>query len=63
MSPSTPAPRPWTADEQKKLDDLTKAGKIAAEIATALSAHPIPFIRSYSALTERKPPAVWSCWG
>jgi hypothetical protein len=40
MSPSRPARRPWTADERKKLDDLTKAGKIAAEIATALQRTP-----------------------
>ena len=36
MSPSEPSPRRWTADEQKKLDDLLKAGKEAAEIAIAL---------------------------
>jgi len=36
MSPSRPAARPWTSDEEKKLDDLLKAGKEAAEIATAL---------------------------
>jgi len=36
MSLLTPARRPWTADEQKKLDDLTKAGKDAGEIATTL---------------------------
>ena len=40
MSPSTPARRPWTADEQKKLDDLTKAGKTAAEMAAALHRTP-----------------------
>jgi IS30 family transposase len=41
MSPLTPARRPsWTADEQKKLDDLTKSGKTAAEIATALQRTP-----------------------
>ncbi len=28
--------RRWTADEQKKLDDLLEAGKTAPEIATAL---------------------------
>jgi hypothetical protein len=27
MSPLTPARRPWTVDEQKKLDDLMEAGK------------------------------------
>jgi IS30 family transposase len=36
MNPSTRAPRPWTALEQKKLDDLLKAGKTGPEIATAL---------------------------
>jgi DNA-binding CsgD family transcriptional regulator len=34
MSPS--ARRPWTTGEKKKLHDLTKAGKTAPEIATAL---------------------------
>jgi hypothetical protein len=36
MSPSNPALRPWTADEQEKLDDLLRAGKDAGEMATAL---------------------------
>jgi len=36
MTPSRPARRPWTADEQRKLDDLLRAGKHAGEIATAL---------------------------
>jgi hypothetical protein len=45
MSPLTPARRPWTADEQKKLDDLMDAGKTAAEIATAL---------------QRTPPSIYS---
>jgi hypothetical protein len=36
VSPSTPTLRPWTADEQEKLDDLLRAGKDAGEIATAL---------------------------
>ena len=36
LSPSTPTRRPWTADEQEKLDDLLRAGKDAGEIATAL---------------------------
>jgi hypothetical protein len=44
-SPSTPAWRPWTVDEQKKLDDLMEAGKTAAEIATAL---------------QRTPPSIYS---
>jgi IS30 family transposase len=36
MGPSKPALRPWTAEEQEKLDDLVRAGKDAGEIATAL---------------------------
>jgi IS30 family transposase len=36
MSPLTPARRPWTVDEQKKLDDLLEAGKTVVEIAPAL---------------------------
>jgi len=40
MSPLTPTRRRWTADEQKKLHDLTKAGKTGAEIATALQRTP-----------------------
>jgi hypothetical protein len=38
--PLTPARRPWAVDEQKKLDDLTKSGKTAAEIAIALERTP-----------------------
>jgi len=36
MSSTKAARRAWTADEQKKLDDLLNAGKEMAEIATAL---------------------------
>jgi IS30 family transposase len=36
MSPSEPSPRRWTADEQKKLDDLLEAGKTVVEIAPVL---------------------------
>jgi IS30 family transposase len=36
MSPSRPAPRQWTAEEQRKLDDLLEAGKTVVEIAPAL---------------------------
>jgi hypothetical protein len=36
MSPSTPARRPWTVKERRKLDDLLKAGRTGPEIATAL---------------------------
>jgi hypothetical protein len=35
-----PARRPWTVDEQKKLDDLRQAGKTAPEIAAALQRTP-----------------------
>jgi hypothetical protein len=38
--PSKPARRPWTADELNKLDDLTKAGKTAVEIAAILQRTP-----------------------
>ena len=40
MSPLTPARRPWSVDEQKKLDDLLEVGKTATEIATALQRTP-----------------------
>ena len=36
MSASRPAQRRWTADEQKKLDDLLEAGKTVVEIAPVL---------------------------
>jgi hypothetical protein len=49
MSPPTPARRPWTVDEQKKLDDLLKAGKTIVEIA-CFSERPRPSMRSCSAL-------------
>jgi IS30 family transposase len=40
MSPPTPARRPWTADEQRKLDDLLKVGKTVVEIALLLQRTP-----------------------
>jgi DNA-binding NarL/FixJ family response regulator len=55
MSPLTPARRPWTVDEQKKLDDLMEAGKTAAEIATALQLTP-PSIYSRLQRLYRKQP-------
>jgi IS30 family transposase len=55
MSPLTPARRPWTVDEQKKLDDLMEAGKTAAEIATALQRTP-PSIYSRLQRLYRKQP-------
>jgi hypothetical protein len=36
MNPSMPARRPWTTDEQRKLDDLLEAGKTVIEIAPVL---------------------------
>jgi hypothetical protein len=36
MNPSTPTRQPWTADEQKKLDELLDAGKTVVEIAPVL---------------------------
>jgi transposase len=36
MSHSRPARRPWTADEEKKLDELVEAGKDTREMAVAL---------------------------
>ncbi len=55
MSPLTPARRPWTVDEQKKLDELMEAGKTAVEIATALQRTP-PSIYSRLQLLYRKRP-------
>jgi IS30 family transposase len=40
MSHSKPVRRPWTSDERKKLDDLTRAGKTGPEIATTLQRTP-----------------------
>jgi IS30 family transposase len=53
MSRLTPARRRWTVDEQRKLDDLLKAGKTAAEIATTLQRTP-PSIYSRLQLLYRK---------
>jgi len=36
MTPTKPVLRPWTTEDQKKLDDLLRAGKDAGEIAAAL---------------------------
>jgi hypothetical protein len=55
MSRLTPARRRWTVDEQRKLDDLLKAGKTAAEIATTLQRTP-PSIYSRSQRLYRKRP-------
>jgi hypothetical protein len=55
MSPLTPARRPWSVDEQKKLDDLLEVGKTATEIATALQRTP-PSIYSRLQRLYRKQP-------
>jgi hypothetical protein len=61
MSPPTPARRRWTADEQKKLDDSLKAGKTAAEIATALQ-RTSPSIYSLLQRLYRKRPKSSAAW-
>jgi len=40
QSPSRPVRRPWSVDDQKKLDELQKAGKTGPEIAAALQRTP-----------------------
>jgi hypothetical protein len=40
MNSSAAARRPWTADELKKLENLTEAGQTAVEIATILHRTP-----------------------
>jgi DNA-binding NarL/FixJ family response regulator len=40
MNSAGPTRRPWTTGEQKKLDDLLRAGKTGREIATALQRTP-----------------------
>ena len=55
MSPSTSARRPWTIDEQRKLDDLMEAGKTAAEIATALQRTPASIYSRLQRLYRKRP--------
>jgi IS30 family transposase len=64
MIPLTPTRRPWTVDEQKKLDDLMEAGKTAAEIATALQRTPPSIYSRLQRLYRKrpKPSAAWSRW-
>jgi hypothetical protein len=61
MSPSRRTPRPWTADEQKKLDDLLEAGKTVVEIALVLQRTRLAVYarlqRHYR--KQRKPPTRW----
>jgi hypothetical protein len=40
MISAGPTRRPWTTGEQKKLDDLVRAGKTGPEIATTLQRTP-----------------------
>ncbi len=54
MSPSTPARRPWTADERKKLDELINAGKTAPEIASALQRTPTSIYAQLQRLEIKK---------
>jgi hypothetical protein len=54
MSPSTPARRPWTADEQRKLDDLLEAGKTVVEIAPLLQRMPTSIYAQLQRLEIKK---------
>jgi hypothetical protein len=54
MKLSTPARRPWTAGERKKLDELKNAGKTAPEIATALQRTPISVYSQLQRLEIKK---------
>jgi IS30 family transposase len=54
MSPSTPARRPWTADERKTLDKLIDAGKTAPEIAAALQRTPTSIYAQLQRLDIKK---------
>jgi hypothetical protein len=54
MSPSTPARRPWTADELKTLDELIDAGKTAPEIAAALQRTPTSIYAQLQRLDIKK---------
>lgn len=54
MTPLTPARRPWTADERKKLDELINAGKTAPEVATALQRTPTSIYAQLQRLDVKK---------
>jgi predicted transcriptional regulator len=54
MSPSTPARRPWTADELKTLDELIDADKTAPEIAAALQRTPTSIYAQLQRLDIKK---------
>ena len=50
----TPARRPWTGDEQKKLDDLLEAGKTVVEIAPVLQRTPTSIYAQLQRLEIKK---------
>jgi hypothetical protein len=52
MSASRSTPRQWTAEEQRKLDDLLEAGKTVVEMPLRFSEPAKQFMRDYSAATE-----------
>jgi hypothetical protein len=54
MNPSTPARRPWTADELKTLDELIDAGKTAPAIAAALQRTPTSIYAQLQRLEIKK---------
>ena len=54
MNLSTPARRPWTAGERKKLDELKNAGKTVPEIATALQRSPVSVYSQLQRLEIKK---------
>jgi IS30 family transposase len=55
MSPLTLTHRPWTVDEQTKLDDLLEAGKTALEIATSLQRKPQAIYARLQRLYRKRP--------
>jgi hypothetical protein len=59
MSTSELTPRRWTTDEQKKLDELLKAGKEAGEIAVALQrTRPAIYSRLQRLYRKRRKPST-----
>jgi hypothetical protein len=59
MSASKSTPRRWTAEEQRKLDDLLEAGKTVVELPPCFSGPAKQFMRNCSAVTENgRPPAI-----
>jgi hypothetical protein len=54
MNPCMPARRPWTADEQRKLDDLLEAGKTVVEVAPVLQRTPTSIYAQLQRLEIKK---------